>query len=203
MQKKKLVILGICTLLLLLLASRYFFWGGKEIVEIEIEKVAINLMRETESGNDETIRTDELTVTEKLAVNLVRETERGNYKIVRTDELKQWLDDEQDMFLVDARGGSASGYVYYNKSHIPEAIPLSFPSQEMNVADYPHKSLLIKIFGPDKNRLLVFYSDSTKCALGHNAAMLAVQLGYKNVYRYPGGIKGWEEAGFPTIKERK
>jgi len=28
--------------------------------------------------------------------------------------------------------------------------------------------------------------------------MLAVKLGYKNVFRYPGGIKGWAEADYPV-----
>jgi rhodanese-related sulfurtransferase len=27
--------------------------------------------------------------------------------------------------------------------------------------------------------------------------MWAVKLGYKNVYRQPGGIKGWMEADYP------
>jgi rhodanese-related sulfurtransferase len=30
--------------------------------------------------------------------------------------------------------------------------------------------------------------------------MWAVKLGYKNVYRYPGGIKAWGEAGNPVAK---
>jgi rhodanese-related sulfurtransferase len=30
--------------------------------------------------------------------------------------------------------------------------------------------------------------------------MWAVKLGYKNVYRYPGGIKAWDEADFTIEK---
>jgi rhodanese-related sulfurtransferase len=30
--------------------------------------------------------------------------------------------------------------------------------------------------------------------------MWVVKLGYKNVYRYPGGIKAWEEAEYPVEK---
>jgi len=30
--------------------------------------------------------------------------------------------------------------------------------------------------------------------------MWAVKLGYKNVYRCPGGIKAWDEAGYPVAK---
>jgi rhodanese-related sulfurtransferase len=32
--------------------------------------------------------------------------------------------------------------------------------------------------------------------------MWAVKLGYRNVYRYPGGIKGWDEAGYPVEKAK-
>ena len=30
--------------------------------------------------------------------------------------------------------------------------------------------------------------------------MWAVKMGYKNVFRYPGGIKAWDEAGYPVGK---
>ncbi|MBM4137012.1 MAG: rhodanese-like domain-containing protein, partial [Nitrospira sp.] len=44
------------------------------------------------------------------------------------------------------------------------------------------------------------YCGFTKCTRSHNGAMWAVKLGYKNVYRYPGGIKGWVEADYPVDK---
>jgi rhodanese-related sulfurtransferase len=46
----------------------------------------------------------------------------------------------------------------------------------------------------------VFYCGFTKCTRSHNGAMWAVKLGYKNVYRYPGGIKAWMEAAYPVEK---
>jgi rhodanese-related sulfurtransferase len=30
--------------------------------------------------------------------------------------------------------------------------------------------------------------------------MWATKMGYKNVYRYPGGIKAWGEADYPVEK---
>jgi len=35
-----------------------------------------------------------------------------------------------------------------------------------------------------------------KCARSHNGAAWAVKLGYKNVYRYSGGIFAWKGAGY-------
>ena len=52
------------------------------------------------------------------------------------------------------------------------------------------------VLDTDKNRLIVFYCGFTKCTRSHNAAMWAVKLGYKNVYRQPGGIKAWKEADY-------
>ena len=45
-------------------------------------------------------------------------------------------------------------------------------------------------------KLFVIY-DNGKCR-SHNGAMWAVKLGYNNVYRMPGGIKGWKESGYPV-----
>ncbi len=39
--------------------------------------------------------------TEKTAVNLVRETARGGYQIIPTNELKGWIDQKKDMLLID------------------------------------------------------------------------------------------------------
>lgn len=58
------------------------------------------------------------------------------------------------------------------------------------------------VFGSwaDKDKVLVFYCGFTKCTRSHNGAMWAEKLGYKNVYRCPGGIKAWLEAGYPVKK---
>ena len=55
----------------------------------------------------------------------------------------------------------------------------------------------------DLNKKIVIYCGFTKCGRSHNAAMWAKSLGYTNVYRAPGGITAWKDAGFPfkTIAE--
>jgi rhodanese-related sulfurtransferase len=37
-----------------------------------------------------------------------------------------------------------------------------------------------------------------KCTRSHNGAVWAKKLGYKNVYRFSGGIFAWKGAGFET-----
>lgn len=132
--------------------------------------------------------------TEKIAVTFAAEVERGGYKIVATQELKKWIDEKKPMLIVDTMPFEAS----YKKNHIPGAVPMEFPIPEMTSIDDKTKDALVKLLGPDKNRLIVFYCGFTKCTRSHNGAMWAKKLGYKNVYRHPGGIKGWMEAEYPV-----
>ena len=133
---------------------------------------------------------------ETIAVTFAAEVARGGYKVVDTKELKGWLDQKKAMLIVDTMPYEDS----YRKQHIPGAVQIEFPIPEMTSLDDKKKEALLKLIGPDKNRLIVFYCGFTKCTRSHNAAMWAVKLGYKNVYRYPGGIKGWDEAGYPVEK---
>jgi rhodanese-related sulfurtransferase len=134
--------------------------------------------------------------TEKTSVTFAREVERGGYKIVTTQELKGWIDQKKPMLIVDTMPYEAS----YKKQHIPGAVQMEFPIPEMTKLDDRTRAALEKLLGPDKGRLIVFYCGFTKCTRSHNAAMWAVKLGYKNVYRQPGGIKGWDEADYPIEK---
>lgn len=134
--------------------------------------------------------------TEKTAVAFAREVERGGYKIVSTQELKGWIDQKKPMLIVDTMPYEAS----YKKQHIPGAVQMEFPIPELTTLDAKFRAALEKLLGPDKNRLIVFYCGFTKCTRSHNGAMWAVKLGYKNVYRQPGGIKAWDEADYPIEK---
>jgi rhodanese-related sulfurtransferase len=134
--------------------------------------------------------------TEKIAVTFAGEVERGDYKIVATGELKKWIDEKKPMLIVDTMPFEAS----YKKQHVPGAVQMEFPIPEMTKIDDKTKADLQKLLGPDKDRLIVFYCGFTKCTRSHNGAMWARKLGYKNVYRYPGGIKGWSEADYPVEK---
>lgn len=135
---------------------------------------------------------------EKLAVNFAKEVERGGYKFVSTEELKSWIDQKKDMLIVDTMPYEDS----YKKQHVPGAVQFEFPIPEVTKLDEKTKAAYEKLLGPDKNRLIVIYCGFTKCTRSHNGAMWAVKLGYKNVYRYPGGIKAWMEADYPVEKAK-
>lgn len=138
---------------------------------------------------------------EKSAVKLVREVQRGGYDVVTTEELKQWTEQKKNMVIVDTMPYEAS----YKKAHVPGAVQFLFPIPDMHdwntaetngktEADY--KALL----GPDKNKVIVVYCGFVKCTRSHNGAVWARKLGYKNVFRYSGGIFAWKGAGFTSEK---
>ncbi|RQW89075.1 MAG: rhodanese-like domain-containing protein [Geobacter sp.] len=131
---------------------------------------------------------------EKGAMTFSAEVERGGYKVVSTPELKKWMDEKKDMLIIDTMPYEDS----YKKNHISGAKQMEFPIPEMKSIDDKKKAELVKLLGTDKNRLIVFYCGFTKCTRSHNAAMWAVKLGYKNVYRLPGGVKAWKESDYPV-----
>jgi thiosulfate/3-mercaptopyruvate sulfurtransferase len=137
--------------------------------------------------------------TEKTAVNLVREAARGSYQIISTEEMKAWIDQKKDMLIIDTMPLEDS----YKKHHLPGAVHYEFPIPEVKELDDAAKAKFEKLLGPDKDKVLVFYCGFTKCTRSHNGAMWAVKLGYKNVYRCPGGIKAWMEADYPVAKGDK
>lgn len=130
---------------------------------------------------------------ERAAIFFLREVDRGGYKVISTADLKKWIDDKKEMLIVDTMPPEDN----YNKNHIPGAKAFEFPIPEMTTIDPARKAEFEKLLGSDKQRTIVFYCGFTKCTRSHNAAMWAVKLGYKNVYRQPGGIKGWKEASYP------
>ena len=133
---------------------------------------------------------------EKIAVKFEREVERGGYKVITTQELKAWLDQKRDMLIVDTMPADN-----FKKQHIPGAVNFEIQRHpEMTEMSDKMKTDFEKLLGPDKNRTIVFYCGFTDCERSHNAGMWAIKLGYKNVYRQPGGITGWLEAGYPVEK---
>jgi rhodanese-related sulfurtransferase len=135
------------------------------------------------------------------AVKLAREVQRGGYDVVTTAELKKWIDSEKDMLIVDTMPFADS----YKKQHLPGAVQFLFPIPDMKdwdtkETDGKTQEDFKKLLGDDKNKLIVIYCGFVKCTRSHNGAEWAVKLGYKNVYRYPGGIFAWKGADFPVEK---
>ena len=136
---------------------------------------------------------------EKGAVKLTREVLKGGYNIVTTLELKKWIDTKKDMVIIDTMPFEES----YKKNHIPGAVQFLFPIPEMkkwNTKETDDKSTtdFIKLLGDNLDKPIVIYCGFVKCTRSHNGAAWAVKLGYKNVYRHPGGIFAWKGSKYPV-----
>ncbi len=139
---------------------------------------------------------------EKAGVKLVREVQRGGYDVVTAAELKTWLDEKKSMVIVDTMPYEDS----YKKNHIPGAVQFLFPIPEMTKWDTSltaGKTIedFQALLGPDKDKVIVIYCGFVKCTRSHNGAAWARKLGYKNVYRFSGGIFAWKGAKYPVDSE--
>ena len=140
---------------------------------------------------------------EAAAVKLVREVQRGGYDVVTTEELKKWIDTGKEMIIIDTMPYTAS----YKKQHVPGAVQFLFPIPEMETWDTKETEGKTpedfgKLLGDDKEKMVVIYCGFVKCTRSHNGSAWAVKLGYKNVYRFPGGIFAWKGADYPLEKVR-
>lgn len=141
---------------------------------------------------------------EKGAVKLLREVQRGGYDVVLTQELKKMIDQGKDILIIDTMPFEAS----YKKVHIPGAKQFLFPIPDMKEWDVKEtadrtQEDFATLLGFDKNKTIVIYCGFVKCTRSHNGAAWAKKMGYKNVYRYAGGIFAWKGAGYPIESEGK
>ena len=130
---------------------------------------------------------------EFLVMKNIAEKERGGYELMSLKDLKAKLDAQQEMIIVDTMPYDDS----YKKQHIPTAVNFVFPIPEMTTIDPAMEKQYADLLGPNKDKMIVVYCGFVKCGRSHNGAKWAVKLGYRNVYRCLGGIRGWKEAGYP------
>ncbi|MDX1606312.1 MAG: rhodanese-like domain-containing protein, partial [Candidatus Competibacterales bacterium] len=88
---------------------------------------------------------------------------------------------------------------------IPGSMWLSGSGRHGNLSDTTQRQLedrLVTLTDGDRDRSLVFYCTGLKCWSAYNAALRAVNLGYRNVRWYRGGLEAWYAAGLPTYSSR-
>lgn len=136
------------------------------------------------------------TTIEALGLKLAKEVQQGGYKVLSVAEMKKMIDAKDDMVLIDA--------------HPPEEFVLAYVEGAINYGFQSNrngkweedalgksKEEFRKVLGADLNKKIVIYCGFTKCGRSHNAAMWAKEMGYTNIYRVPGGISAWMDAGYP------
>jgi rhodanese-related sulfurtransferase len=96
---------------------------------------------------------------------------------IAVDELKHWLDEKQDLQLIDVRQPGE-----YKSGHVPAAtnIPLTHLTDRVSELD------------PDRRTAVI-------CAGGYRssaATSILARLGFKNLFNVVGGTSAWINAGY-------
>ncbi len=104
----------------------------------------------------------------------------GNYPSVSVEWVKQQIDKNADMVLIDSRPKRKK----FDQGHIPGAVSIP-DSQFAKMTDQ---------LPQDKNKMLVFYCGGFQCKLSHKSARKAIDLGYTNVMVYAAGYPAWNAA---------
>ena len=113
---------------------------------------------------------------EKAAIKLVKATKTGDYNLISADELKKSIDNKEDMILINTIPSDR-----FEKTKIKGAVNAGLPKE-------------MKDLKPEDKKIVI-YCGFVSCERSHVGATLAKEAGYKNVYRFPGGIAAWLDAG--------
>jgi len=132
---------------------------------------------------------------EKAAVKFAADTKASTYKVVTTEELKKWVDEKKKMRIISALPAEEDAKLGTIPGTINSVIPKT--EKELTPAD---KERLLKAGGADKGQTIVVYCGFVACRRSHIGATILAENGYTEVYRYPAGITGWKEMGFPLVK---
>lgn len=132
---------------------------------------------------------------ESAAIKLVNAVEDGAYTLISLEELNTAITNKEDMIIIDTMPED-----FYSKGHIPTALNAVLPKGSIDEATEDEKNQFISLLGEDKDKSIVIYCGFTACGRSHVGAKLATSLGYTNVKRLPGGIIGWQDAGYESEK---
>ncbi len=114
-------------------------------------------------------------------------------QVITTKGLLELIEGRQVRFvLLDVLGGPEV---------IPGAISAVAAHQPGHFQDELQRSFggfLQQVTGGNAEMPIVLYCQSTHCWMSYNASLRAINLGYRNVLWYRGGIEAWKHSGQQT-----
>ena len=158
---------------------------------------------------------------ETISMDLVADTVAGKYKLISTADVKKLVDKKADVIIIDTMPAD-----WFAQRHIPGAINAFAPLKNEKYTSADKKNLLDqvkklcgtktvtkkvkvkannkkgykyvtkKVKEVNKDKKIVVYCGFVKCTRSHMAAEYLVKQGFTNVYRQPGGISAWVDAGY-------
>ena len=122
-----------------------------------------------------------LATTQNVIAEKMAPEEIAGARTISTDTAKLFLD--RGYPFVDVRGKSD-----FDKGHLPGAFHLSVKSANFTAEN------LSKI--ATRDAVIIFYCNGVACMGSAMATEKAVQWGWRTVFYYREGYKGWQEAGY-------
>lgn len=118
-------------------------------------------------------------------------------RVIRTLELKTLLEQNKEVVVVDVLDSKT-------RRTVPGAWWMSGAgAAAMYGAEMGRfTAALEKLTAGDKARPLVFLCLSSECWLSYNAALRAIEAGYKDVLWYRGGTDAWKGASLELVESR-
>lgn len=153
-------------------------------------------------------------VMEDTANFLANEVVQGKYKIIDTATMQSWILGKKNakMVVVDTmpEGDEWFNLRHIDAKHIVSAYAPLNNGEKWNAAQ--KKAIVAKVKKEAKkinkknwkNVPVVTYCGFVKCGRSHTGAVALKKAGFKNVYRYTGGISAWvdgyvkDAAAYPT-----
>lgn len=132
---------------------------------------------------------------ERAAIKFSSDMKDGGYKVVSTEELKKWLDEGRKLTIISSLPEAEDR----SFGTLPGALNAAMPKGEKDLTP-EDKERLLRVAGTDKDTPLVIYCGFVACRRSHIGAKLLIDNGFKNVFRYPAGITGWNESGYLLVK---
>lgn len=105
-------------------------------------------------------------------------------QIIDARELKSLIESHEEFTLVNVLDEE-----YFNREHISGSINLPVA----------HLKELAGGVIPDLEEKIIVYCASEPCSASTDGTRKLVEMGYKNVTEFAGGIEAWKEAGYQLV----
>lgn len=118
-------------------------------------------------------------------------------QVITTKGLLPLLQQGMQVLVFDALGGGQA---------LPNAIPAAWTAQPGSFDDGTQQqmALMLRQLTRGNNATpLVFYCGGPQCWMSYNASVRAIQLGYRNVLWYRGGLEAWQRAGLQLAQAQQ
>lgn len=132
---------------------------------------------------------------EKATMKFIKDTNEGGYQLMSVEDLNKMIAENKEMIIIDTMPADN-----FAKGRIPGAVNAELPKTTMADVTDEQKQAFINTLGDNKETPIIVYCGFVGCARSHIGSVIAMEQGFTNVYRVPGGIIAWTEAGYTIEK---